>query len=45
MLLESILPLIEEALPPVTRPITLVMVVGPLKLALSPLFRPKIPKL
>jgi hypothetical protein len=38
-------PSIAEGAPPVTRPITLLTLGGPLKVALSPRFSPKAPKL
>src|SRR5258708_35431771 len=44
-MVEAIVPLIDDAAPPVTRPITLPTVAGPLNVAVSPRFSPNWPKL
>ncbi len=44
-MVERTAPSIEEAAPPVTRPITLLTLEGPVKVAVSPCFRLKRPKL
>jgi hypothetical protein len=44
-MVERIVPSMEDCAPPVTRPITLFTLGGPLKVAASPAFSPKRPKL
>ena len=44
-MVDLIPPSMEDAVPPVTRPITLPTLGGPVKVAVSPLVRPKTPKL